>query len=304
MKNLKITIGIPAYNEEVNVVNLLEDLIKQEISSFKLEKIIIASDGGSDTTVSSVKRIDDKRIQIIKGRNRIGKPARINQIIQQTNSDILVLLDADIRLKSNLFLINLIKPFIKQKDVALVSGYAIPYKPKNMVENIAYAGIKIWDEARKSLKNTDMYYCEGQVRALDRKLYTKIKFPNYSADDVYIYLCCVSLGYKFISAKRALVFYKLPSTVNDYRKQLKRYLQSKNIQEKSFRKEFVDSFYVITFRQKLLSFLKCFNKDPFWTSLYLSFVILPKFFALFTTDGSESKWEILQTTKHLKNDKK
>lgn len=302
-----VTIGIPAFNEQVNLLNLLNDLRSQKQINLKIAKIIVACDGSGDKTVETVRKQRSLPIQVINGKFRIGKPARLNEIIKKTNSDILVLLDADIRLRNSDFLTSLTAPLLGQSKVALTSGYAMPFKPVNFVEKIANAGITVWEEARKRVKFADMYNCEGQVRALKKELYTKIKFPNYSADDVYTYLACIALGYKFVSVKRAVVLYKLPSTLGDYLNQQRRYLQSQRIQEQNFGREFVSDHYVITFRTKIAALIRCLVSNPVYTSLYLAFVILPKLLAQFSRQGSEATWNILKTTKKLgktKTDKK
>ena len=50
-KKLTVTIGIPAYNEEANVRNLLVSLLAQKETNFKLQEIIVVSDGSTDKTV-------------------------------------------------------------------------------------------------------------------------------------------------------------------------------------------------------------------------------------------------------------
>jgi len=65
---MKITIGIPAYNEEKNIGNLLNDILNQKLEHNILEKILVISDNSTDKTdeiVSSfMKRYDN--IQLIR----------------------------------------------------------------------------------------------------------------------------------------------------------------------------------------------------------------------------------------------
>jgi glycosyltransferase involved in cell wall biosynthesis len=46
-KNMTVTIGIPAYNEAANITSLLMALLAQNTPNFKLESIIVASDGST-----------------------------------------------------------------------------------------------------------------------------------------------------------------------------------------------------------------------------------------------------------------
>ena len=61
MKQLRVTIGIPAYNEENNIIPLLTSLVNQKTSQVVVEKIIVMSDGSSDNTVGSVKLLKNKK---------------------------------------------------------------------------------------------------------------------------------------------------------------------------------------------------------------------------------------------------
>jgi glycosyltransferase involved in cell wall biosynthesis len=299
-KKLTVTIGIPAFNEEVNISNILTDIFKQSEINFRLISIIIVSDGSTDNTVKSVRDFNDKRISLIIGDKRLGKPVRLNQIAKKTSTDILILLDTDIRLKNSNVINYLVEPFLNnKKTVSLTSGYAVPFDPKNIVENIAYAGIKVWEEARKIAKNSDMYYCEGQIRAFSKSLYKKIIFPDYSADDVYAYLYCIHSGQKFASVNKALVQYKLPSTVTDYFNQQRRYLQSRKIQQSNFDAEFIEKYYVIRIKEKLTALFFRILSDPFWTLAYTVLVSIPQILALLTKRGRETRWNILLTTKKL-----
>ncbi len=91
-----VTVGIPAYNEERNIREILEGILAQEEDGFRIEKIIVASDGSTDKTADIVRSFRDPRIQLIAGRENRGQNYRQNQIIDHTNSDILVLFNADI----------------------------------------------------------------------------------------------------------------------------------------------------------------------------------------------------------------
>src|SRR3989344_3457572 len=94
-----ITIGIPAYNEEGNIGQLLTSLAKQEFTHVVLSEIIVFSDASTDKTVSIIKNLPMKRVHVIDGNKRRGKSNAMNKIIKATASDILVLLDADILIR-------------------------------------------------------------------------------------------------------------------------------------------------------------------------------------------------------------
>src|SRR3989344_6673402 len=117
MKNKKITvsIGISAYNEEANIKKLLLSLLTQKRIGFKIKEIVILSDGSNDKTISLAKSVDSNLIKIIDRKIRRGKVIRQNEILKLINSDVLVLLDADVIPANNMLLRNLVKPILEDK---------------------------------------------------------------------------------------------------------------------------------------------------------------------------------------------
>jgi len=300
MKNKPtVTIGIPAHNEESNIKKLLDSILSQKRDNFELEKIIVISDGSADSTEKKVLEINSDKIKLIADGERFGKPIRINQIFSEADSDIVIILDADIKLENDLVLDNLIKPFLSGGEVMLVSGKSGALPPINFVQKVVYAGIKIWDEVKEK-SGSMMYFCEGPIRAFKKPLYKEIKFPSTSADDVYPYLFSVKKGYKFHYAEKALARHKLPSTYADYVRQTRRYLDSENIHEKNFGGDFIKKHYTVSLFLKLKVLIKYLFVSPFWTLAYLSFVARPKIASIFSSQkgiNESSLWEIVKSTK-------
>src|SRR5258708_3253617 len=110
-KKLTITIGIPIYNEEKNILKLLKSLLRQKIVQGELEKILVLSDGSTDATDKLVASVKDFRVELISDGKRKGKPVRINELFRTTTSDIVVILDGDIIITSQQVINSLITPF-------------------------------------------------------------------------------------------------------------------------------------------------------------------------------------------------
>src|SRR6185437_3351645 len=96
MKRTTVSIGIPAFNEQANINQLLTLLLSQTGSNITLEKIFVISDGSTDKTDAEVAKIHDPRIYFSDDRKRLGKSARLNEIVKLNTSDVLILMDADV----------------------------------------------------------------------------------------------------------------------------------------------------------------------------------------------------------------
>src|SRR3989338_1550919 len=134
MKNTSITIGIPAYNEENNLKVLMNDISAQKLKNAKIDKVIVYSDGSTDNT-PKLKDSFRLRLKIIHDSTRRGQAYGQNMIIKATKSDILILLNADIRIKDKNLIEKLIFPITGSK-IDLVSCRIQPIKPKNYFEKI------------------------------------------------------------------------------------------------------------------------------------------------------------------------
>ncbi len=297
--NYTITIGIPAHNEQKNIKRLILSLLSQITPDCQIVNILIASDASSDNTnniVQSLAKIN-KKIKLLSSEQRIGKANRINEIFRYSKTDFVVVFDADINIKSNKTVYNLIKPMILNKDIMLTSGISQPKVPVNFAQKIAMSGFSFWDSARKFTKNSDLYFCEGPTRAFRNKLYKKLRFPATIAEDVFPYLYCMKFGYKFQKVYDSTVFYTLPSSISEYRKQMTRAISTVDAQQKHFDKAFLDKYYVIKTKEKLKSIIYQFIREPFFTILFLLTVSFPKILNIIRKNDDNGVWNILSTTK-------
>ena len=291
-----ITIGLPSINEYQNLKNLVPVLLKQKYYKSVLKEVVVLSDGSTDNTKNLAKEIKDKRLKIIVSKNRHGKPYQINKLFARTDSDYIVLLDADIALKSQRTLLNLTKTAISNSK-CLVSGLVLPKEPKNFIQKVAYAGVHLWDKLRLSGDHSEMYLCEGSIRCFPKSLYKKLVFPKTSADEAFSYIESLRLGFGFKSCRQALACYTLPKTLGDYYRQQRRYSNSQNIQQNNFKNKNVNQFYSIKTPHKLFSLIQELFANPIYTIAYLIFILFVKISLQVSPAKTSSKWQILKSTK-------
>jgi len=303
-QKLTVTVGIPAYNEQWNIENILRAVQKQKEEGFVLEKIIVLSDCSTDVTVEKARALaaTDPRIEIVEGNERRGKSARMNELFERSETDIIIIFDADIDLVSDTVVHDLVMPMKNDQSVQVVFGRSEPRPPTNFIQHVIFTGWEIWDDIRTRTHGAEMYRCEGTIRAFRRELYNVMRFPNFSADDVFPFLYCRKYGYQMSSAAQAVVCYALPTTYRDYLRQSVRFLGSKKIQKRSFDPGFVERFYVIRGKDKIRALITHGLRKPFLVFSYLAFLIPPKIISLFKTAESRTPlWEIATSTKNALN---
>ena len=96
--NDSISIIIPFYNEEDNIINTHNEHKKLE-SFFNINEYIYVDNGSSDKTASTLKSIakDDKKIKIISVKKNIGYGHGIKSGIAKASSSIILLNHADLQ---------------------------------------------------------------------------------------------------------------------------------------------------------------------------------------------------------------
>jgi len=131
---LKITIGIPAYNEEKNIASIITKLKKIT------DSIIVCDDGSSDMTSDISKNLG---AIVITHKKNMGYGVAINSIFQKAkelNSDLLVTFDADGQHRVE-DIEKVVEP-IKNNTADLVIGSRFLDKKSN-VPNYRKIGIKV-----------------------------------------------------------------------------------------------------------------------------------------------------------------
>ena len=86
-----ITIVIPLYNKESQIVDAIQSVFSQSFQDFEL---IVVNDGSTDNSIEMVKRFVDPRIKLITQKNA-GVSAARNHGIKEAKGEFITFLDAD-----------------------------------------------------------------------------------------------------------------------------------------------------------------------------------------------------------------
>lgn len=220
MKKVTLSVGIPAYNEEKNIQELLHSIFKQKSDTYVLESVFVYSDGSEDFTcqkVSEYAKIFPK-ITLLCSKIRKGKGFRLNQILKKNSSELLVLFDADVTLASKNVLQNLVSTVMSEKKCLLAFGNKQPLAAQNFIGKVINARENLWYELRKDINEGDsIFNCSGSISILRKELCDTLKFPkNISSDDQYLYLFAQSQGGKNIYVDTSVVYFRCPSNLRDF----------------------------------------------------------------------------------------
>jgi glycosyltransferase involved in cell wall biosynthesis len=274
--NFTVTIGIPAYNEEMNIEKLLRQLSAQELNNGLVKSITIAIDGCTDNTKALVRKFKNHRIVIINGLTQKGKAYRLNQIIRNTTSDFLVLLDADTSIEDTRFIEKLIRPLLNRKaDFTSPALCELPVRC--CFEKILEVSMQLKRILFKQLNHGhNIYNCHGPARAFNRKAYQLLNFPKSEGEDMYSYLRCIKAGLKFKYVEKAIIKYHLPANLKDHLKQTTRFNIAGNEYQRSLEFPLAKDEYYIPLLDYILATIKAipfiFINFPYVFSYILIFI--------------------------------
>lgn len=150
-----VSIIVPAYNEEVNAVSSLENLLRQDYPNFN---IIFVDDGSKDETYKKVldAMSSNEKMKIFTKPNG-GKASALNYGIMHTNAEYVVCIDADTKLYPNAISLMMLRFLDKESNPNLgsIAGnvkvgnqtnlltkwQAIEYITSQNFDRLAYANI-------------------------------------------------------------------------------------------------------------------------------------------------------------------
>lgn len=222
MKKPTVTIGIPAYNEEKNIINMLKSIVKQKQESFYLEKIVVISDGSSDRTEKKVKNFSKRYpfVCLIADKKRLGKAERLNQLYRLNKSDFLGTFDADIVLERNIELELMVQEISKDKKINVVAANQVPARSNTLMGKFSTMSFFMFYEAAKKYRSGNNIHClQGSASIIRRKFAESLNMPiGTSVDQGYLYVMSIlknRKGFEFV--KDTQIIFNPISSFRDWR---------------------------------------------------------------------------------------
>lgn len=222
-KKTTMTIGIPAHNEEANIENMINSVLKQSGKSFLLEKVLVVLDGCTDNTLRIARSLakKDRRIKVLHDGRRTGKATRLNQIYKLNKSQLIGTFDADIVLERDCELEIMVQEFLKNKKVNVVAGRQIPTPSNTWMGKFSNASFRMLQLASMKWRGgNNIHSLQGSSSILTAKFANSIQYPaDTGSDQGYLYISAIKNGKSgFTFAKNTKIIFRAPNTFEDWRK--------------------------------------------------------------------------------------
>lgn len=215
----RVSVIIPAYNEEITVVQSLRSLLK---SKYENIEFIFVDDGSKDKTYELVVSnfSGDPRIRVFSKPNG-GKASALNFGIAQATSDYVICIDADTQLKSDA-VTQLMRYFYKN-EIAAVAGTVKVGNANNLItkwQSIEYITAQNMDRRAFDVLNT-ITVVPGAIGAFRKSVIAEVGgfTTDTLAEDCDLTMRILKAGYVVKNSDMAIAYTEAPETVDMLLKQ-------------------------------------------------------------------------------------
>jgi glycosyltransferase involved in cell wall biosynthesis len=292
---MDVSIGIPSYNEERSIANILK-AIEIQVSKYgnrcNISEVII-SDDSTDSTVDIIKDYSSKSILniiLIHHDKRRGAATAWNEILHKAKGDAIILYDADI---------------IPAPDTtkiladAISEGYSLCAAGIRPVRCTGIAGRASMFTAswlrRMRLQGINQYTIMGRALALAGKVAKHVTIPTDTiAIDLYLQCRVMEMGYRIEYRDDAIVYFKPVGSIKELVMQTSRALQG--------HRELAYYIDRLNLRASMSSMLKALIQSSIENPLGLASLIPVYMLYPFYSKSDSSRWRVAESSKGLSID--
>jgi len=212
---LLYSVGVMAYNEEMNIRRTLHAVLEQESRRTRVAEVIVVASGCTDNTVAIVQEImqADARVQLIVQEKREGKASAINLFLQQARSQVLALVGADIIPERDA--LERLCALFADTTIGMVGARPVPVNDQDtFTGHAAHLLWRLHDTlARRAPKLGEVVAFRNVVRAIP---------ADTAVDELSLQAIIAKHGLRMVYVPEAIVYNKGPMTVRDFLKQRRR----------------------------------------------------------------------------------
>lgn len=170
---IKISIVIPVFNEEDNILDLVNEIYKSFLSINNIFEVIVVNDGSVDKTFEKLKILEDQnKIKVINNSKNFGQSYSIKKGIENSSYDNILTIDGDGQ--NNPDDIKKLLKIYQEKNLHLISG--IRQKRKDSFLKILSS--KIANSVRSFILNDNCQDTGCSLKLFDKKIFVKIPYFN------------------------------------------------------------------------------------------------------------------------------
>lgn len=224
VKTPAVSIIVPAFNEEINVVKTIENLLQQDYPYFD---IIFIDDGSKDATYKKVMDAfgEHNKVKVFTKSNG-GKAAALNYGISKTANEYVVCIDADTQLKTDAvtqLMKRMLSPLKNKGEVGAVAGNVKVGNDNTILtkwQSIEYTTAQNFDRRAFDLIN-GITVVPGAIGAFKKEAIEKAGAftTDTLAEDCDLTIRILRNGYQVVNCTEAIAITEAPETLKQFMKQ-------------------------------------------------------------------------------------
>jgi cellulose synthase/poly-beta-1,6-N-acetylglucosamine synthase-like glycosyltransferase len=214
----KVSLIIPAYNEEKTIEKTIKNVLNLNYPRRKLE-IIVVDDGSKDKTYEKAKKFEKFGVKVFKKQNT-GKAATLNFGIKRAKGEIVGVVDCDTILEKDALIKSV--QYFKEKGVACVTSRILQRRKKKILERWQDIELKLIAYSRKLSEYLNLITATPGPLSLYRKdVLIKLKGFDEKCclEDNEIAWRLIFNGYKVKMSYEAKAYTNMPSKISEWWKQ-------------------------------------------------------------------------------------
>jgi cellulose synthase/poly-beta-1,6-N-acetylglucosamine synthase-like glycosyltransferase/spore germination protein YaaH/peptidoglycan/xylan/chitin deacetylase (PgdA/CDA1 family) len=215
----KVSIIVPAFNEEVNAIKTIENLLQQDYEDLE---IVFVNDGSTDNTFEKVANAfaNNDKVKVFTKLNG-GKASALNFGIANSNGDHVVCIDADTQLMPDA--ISQLMKYFSEPAVGAVAGNVKVGNETSILtrwQSIEYTTAQNFDRRAFDLINC-ITVVPGAVGAFKREAIEKAGgfTSDTLAEDCDLTIRILRNGYEVRNCAEAIAITEAPETLKQFMKQ-------------------------------------------------------------------------------------
>ena len=221
-----VTVAIPVYNEEKNVIGTIESVLQLDYPADKIE-IIVVNDGSTDNTENVVKGIisqnQNRDIKLISQSNK-GKGAALNAALDKAKGELFTCLDADSFIERTA--LKKMVPHFEDKSVGVVLPLMKVKDPKGFLQKIQWCEYLLNLFYKGIMSKVDcVHVAPGPFSVYRKQALIEVKgfAENNLTEDFEISLKLQERNYRLIQLLGPEVYTIAPNTLKGFYKQRNRW---------------------------------------------------------------------------------
>jgi len=290
---LRVTVGIPTFNEEENISNLLKSLMADTPKDFIISEVLV-SDDSSDNTPEIVDKFaqnNSLNIKVMHHSGRRGAAEAWKEIFEKSIGDIIVLCDGDVIVGKNC-LRELVGSI--QGKTGLCASNPTPVQMEGLVGR-ASTFISNWLRSVRKIR-LSQYTTMGRALSIRSDIAKKITIPtDIIAIDLYLQCKVLEQKIEVLYNDNALVYFRPANNMSDFTSQVIRAIKG----HKQIR-DYVTKFKIdLSPSDALIEIIRNIMSNPWGAISLIACCVLVPFYRFKLQNINSAKWHTAESTKSI-----